>query len=525
MRLLLLLAGLALGVLAVGLVLRLLKPLPSLAGRSRSCVPDDTGETLLGRTFGPSVAAHPGLSGILPLAEARESFAARVLLVRAAERCLDVQYYIWHGDTSGRMLLGELEKAAARGVRVRLLLDDNGTSGLDRELAALDRRPNIEVRLFNPFTVRRPKLIGYAMDPLRLNRRMHNKSITADNQATIVGGRNVGDAYFGASRESLFADLDVLAVGAVVPEVSADFDRYWDSESAYPAATILPDSGAARRPPLPANAARLARAYERAVRKSLISKQMREGRPDLLWVPVRMVSDDPAKALGKARQSELLIARLLPMVGNPKSALAMVSAYFVPAKDGTAELAALARSGVKVSVLTNALNATDVAIVHAGYQKHRRALLEAGVSLFEMKGQGKAALKLSPMGSGRMLSRPVFRSSGSSLHAKTFAIDRTHLFVGSFNFDPRSALLNTELGFLIECPQLAGELHDALESGLADTAYAVRLAADGRGLEWWEKGADGADGGALVHRKEPNSGPLQRTMLRLLSLLPIDWLL
>ncbi|MCG2839827.1 phospholipase D family protein [Sandaracinobacter sp. RS1-74] len=526
MRFLLLLACLALGILALGWILRLLRPLPPLADRPASAALGNTADTSLGRLLAPLAAAHPGLSGILPLSDAHEAFAARMLLIRKAERSLDLQYYIWRADVSGRLLLEEVRKAADRGVRVRLLLDDNGTSGLDRELAFLHRHPHIEVRLFNPFTIRRPKLLGYAMDFFRLNRRMHNKSLTADNQATIIGGRNIGDEYFGASQESLFVDLDVLAAGAVVPRLSADFDRYWESESAYPADRILRLAGEpVAIAPASAEAQGRAQAYEHMVRESLIARELaaRElasGRSDFEWTAVQMVSDDPAKGLGKARDSDLLIGRLLPLLGNPEQRLALVSAYFVPTTSGTAQLTALARGGVEVSVLTNALNATDVAVVHAGYAKHRRALLEGGVRLYELKGEGKASLKLTPSGSGS-ISRPVFRASGSSLHAKTFALDGARIFVGSFNFDPRSASLNTELGFLIDSPRLAGALQAMFDEEGGEAAYEVRLSADGRSLMW----LDEADGKRSLLLKEPNSGPLQRTILKLLALLPIDWLL
>ena len=195
--------------------------LPPLAGRTTSQAILDTGNTRLGRAVMPMVAAHPPYSGVYPLRDAREAFAARALLAQAAEKTLDVQYYIWHKDISGTLLLNALHAAADRGVRVRLLLDDNNTSGLDETLSALDSHPNIEIRLFNPFAIRKPRALGYLTDFRRLNRRMHNKSFTADNQVSIVGGRNVGDEYFGATDAVLFADLDVMAAGPVVREVSS----------------------------------------------------------------------------------------------------------------------------------------------------------------------------------------------------------------------------------------------------------------------------------------------------------------
>src|SRR5690606_12891537 len=219
--------------LLLAIVLAMTSRLPQQGDRPSSSRLTDTADTRLGRGIAPMALAHPGLSGVLPLTVGSEAFAARVALADAAERSLDVQYYIWHGDMSGTLLFEALHRAADRGVRVRLLLDDNNTGGLDPVLATLDTHPMIEVRLFNPFPHRQWRWLGYICDFPRLNRRMHNKSFTADNQATILGGRNVGDEYFDAGDGMLFVDLDVLATGPVVDEVSRDFDRYWSSDSAY----------------------------------------------------------------------------------------------------------------------------------------------------------------------------------------------------------------------------------------------------------------------------------------------------
>lgn len=222
----------ALGLLALCLlagVLTWCSTLPSLENRelSQALSVSTAKTTPLGKTIVPHANANPGKSGVYSLSEAREAFAARMLLAQAAERTLDIQYYIWRPDQTGTLLFEALHAAADRGVRVRLLLDDINTSGLDRMLSALDSHPLIEVRLFNPFIVRKPRIVGFVTDFFRANRRMHNKSFTVDNQVTIIGGRNVGDEYFGATDNSLFEDLDVLAVGPVVDEVSQDFDRYW----------------------------------------------------------------------------------------------------------------------------------------------------------------------------------------------------------------------------------------------------------------------------------------------------------
>lgn len=500
--------------------------LPPLDGRTQtSALPTDAAAaTRLGVGLAAQVVAHPGQTGILPLADAQQAFAARMLLARAAERTLDVQYYIWHDDITGTLLLDALRQAAQRGVRVRLLLDDNGIAGMDDILARLDADPRIEVRLFNPFAFRPLKALGYVTSFGRANRRMHNKSFTADNQATIAGGRNVGDEYFGATEGVLFADLDVLAVGAVVPDVSADFDRYWASASAYPLAPLLGRAAAANavanevanEAPVQHAAAQAERdpragRYLAALRQSEVVTEMVAGRSPLQWSRVTLVSDDPRKGQGQAGERELLPYRLRRVIGEPAASLDLVSPYFVPTASGVKAFTALAKRGVKIRILTNALEATDVAAVHAGYAKWRKALLQAGIELHEMRRQGEDRPKQAP---------GAFGSSGSSLHAKTFAVDGARVFVGSFNFDPRSAELNTEAGFVIDSAPLAARVGQAFDTTIPARSYAVRLDEHGR-LYWLE-----ARGGTQIrHDEEPGTSLWQRAGVGLLSLLPIDWLL
>lgn len=438
-------------------------------------------------------------------------------MTHAAERTLDLQYYIWRLDTTGVLLLEALHEAADRGVRVRLLLDDSGTAGIDGELAALASHPNIQIRLFNPFVVRSPKWLGFLTDFSRANRRMHNKAFIADNQASIIGGRNIADEYFAASGDVHFSDLDVLAVGDVVDAVSADFDRYWRSASAYPVARLLSGTD-------PAGLERLARAageesrdpeadrYLEAVAETELVQKLVAGELELEWSPVHMLSDDPAKGLGQASDEGLLFHELERLFSDAEASVALVSPYFVPAEAGTAALRRQARDAVQVRVLTNALEATDVIAVHAGYAKRRKALLEAGVRLYEMhrgSNQQGDGLRAGPFG-----------SSGTSLHAKTFAVDGERVFVGSFNFDPRSAHLNTELGFIIESPALARQIDATFETGIPSSAYEVRLDREGD-LYWIEQ----RDGRVIRHDTEPNTGRLKRLGVFLISLLPIEWLL
>lgn len=490
--------------------------LPPLDHRSTSSAlpPEAARETRLGQALAPLATAHPGHSGIYPLSDPLEAFAVRALLMRAAQRTLDVQYYIWRDDTTGALLIQELLAAAGRGVRVRLLLDDVGTSGLDAQWSALEQHPGIEVRLFNPMAVRRPKALGFLTDFARANRRMHNKSLTADNQATLIGGRNIGDEYFGATDGVLFADLDVLAVGAIVPQVSQDFDRYWASDSSYPVGPLLgaPRQRQALDERLAASAASAAtQQYQQAIAAMPFLQQLQQGRLPLEWSAVHMVSDDPAKGLNRSAPEGLLVTQLAPIIGTPQHTVDLVSPYFVPTRAGVDAFVRLRERGIDVRVLTNSLQATDVAVVHAGYARWRRQLLAAGVALFEMRPDPAAP---EHPGSG------PFGSSGASLHAKTFAIDAQRVFVGSFNFDPRSAHLNTELGFLIDNPRLAAQVVEAFALRIPQRSYRVLLDAQGQ-LEWHA----GVGDPPQVLRSEPDTHWLERVWLRFLMLLPIEWLL
>lgn len=493
--------------------------LPALEGRSASFAlpPEQAAQTTLGRGITPVLQPRGDLSGFHALADPQDAFAARALLSHAAEKTLDVQYYIWRDDITGILLLEELHAAAQRGVRVRLLLDDNGTSGLDSWLAALDSHPLIEVRLFNPFSLRSPKVLGFITHFSRANRRMHNKSLTADNSATIVGGRNIGDEYFGATDGVLFADLDVLAIGPVVQATSNDFDRYWASASAYPVAGLLPAVSPERLQQLHKRSNLIeqepaAAQYVQALRELPFIQQLVDGQLPLEWAHATLVSDDPAKGLGQAAAQGLLSEQLAVILGQPQRNVDLVSPYFVPTAAGVKAFTQLTEQGVSVRILTNALEATDVAAVHSGYAKRRKALLEGGVELFEMRRDSQTAKPRGKTG--------PFGSSGSSLHAKTFAVDGKQMFIGSFNFDPRSLNLNTELGFVIQSPLFASEIKSVFDQGLQQSAYQLQLSDEGK-LYWLDRQ------GEQVQRldQEPGTSFWQRAGVRLMSWLPIEWLL
>jgi cardiolipin synthase C len=493
--------------------------LPSLEGRHESFALGGTATTGLGRAVQPDLAAHPGLSGIHALSIPSDAFGARAMLAAVAERSIDAQYYIWHGDETGNLLFEQIWRAAERGVRVRLLLDDNNTQGLDETIAALDAHPNIEIRLYNPLPYREARALAFVTDFTRVNRRMHNKSFTVDNQVTVTGGRNVGNEYFGAGNDFAFTDLDVIGIGPVVQDVSGTFDLYWNSPSAYPATPIVgaakPDAAAwlaARFADTRADADSIA--YVKVLRETPLAQQLLAGKLPFEWTKTRLVHDDPAKTLAATPTRDmLLLGDVMQAGGRPQVSFDLVSPYFVPGEEGTAALVRLAQSGVKVRVLTNSLGATDVVPVHAGYAKRRCDLLRAGVRLYELKPLGDAA-------SASEKSKTGFHSSGH-LHAKTASFDRERVFVGSFNFDLRSALLNTEMGLVIDSPLLARRLSEAFDTEIPKVAYEARIAPDGRCPEWIEQ----TSSGEVRHDTEPDSTPGQRAWLRFLEALPIDWLL
>ena len=497
--------------------------LPANVERKPSSVLTDTGNTPLARSLAPRVAANPGKTAVYTLPSGREAFAARMALASVAERGIDAQYYIWHDDVTGALLMRALLAAADRGVRVRMLIDDNNTKGLDPAIAMLDAHPNIEVRLFNPFANRSTRLADYATDFSRLNRRMHNKSFTVDNQVTIVGGRNIGDEYFGAADEMEFADLDVMAAGAVVRDVSAQFDAYWNSAPAYPATSIVGPSTPDAQARVLARWAQLleeprAGKYLGAVRETPMVQQLLTRTLPLQWVPAHLVYDDPAKVLNPPDRTELHMGpRLEAAMGKPMTELDLVSPYFVPTDDGTSALRALADRGVQVRVLTNSLSATDVGPVYAGYSKYREALLTGGnLRLFELK---RTAPDDSEAADRKR--RGIGSSADAGLHAKTFAADRQRIFIGSFNLDPRSARLNTEMGVVLDSPPLASRLSDLFANEIPRTQYEVRLAPDGQGVEWVEQTA----AGPVIYGSSPETGVMRRAWIRFLSVMPIEWLL
>jgi putative cardiolipin synthase len=450
------------------------------------------------------------------------AFAYRAATAAAANSSLDVQYYIWHDDLTGRLLAAELMRAAERGVRVRVLVDDVDARAKHDLFRVADLHPNIEVRLFNPYYSRTGTLgmlTEWVWRTKRLNRRMHNKAWIADNHVAIVGGRNIGDEYFGASRHSNFSDLDVVLTGPPVADVSAAFDIYWNDPNAVPVSRFE------GKPPKPEELARLvqmARDYpqqagETPYLQALSDPQTRaellaKSPPPLAVERVRLLVDDPAKvgARTDGLDASNVLSGLVDTIAGADEELLIVSPYFVPREEGTRNLVRGVERGVRTAVLTNSLAATDVAAVHTGYARQRRELLRGGVELYEMKrkaGSEEGRSQISLTG-----------SSGASLHTKAMIIDRRWVYIGSMNLDPRSAYLNTEMGVLVESEALAAQVRDQFERATApELSYRVVLE-DGEGLVWYDR----VQGRPRRLEREPDASAGRRLGVTLLRVLPID---
>ncbi|MDQ2095455.1 phospholipase D-like domain-containing protein [Rhodalgimonas zhirmunskyi] len=505
----------ALLVLALAVyALRRLFALPDISNRAQAPARPLAKDTDLGRAVSRDMIRNPGKTGVVPLLDAKAAFAYRLAMVDKAQVSIDVQYYIWRDDVSGLLLIDALRRAAKRGVKVRLLLDDIGISGVDPYIAALTNAPNFDVRLFNPSTARNPKLLSFAFDFMRMNRRMHNKSLIVDGAAAIIGGRNIGDEYSQTNSDLFFLDLDVLVTGVIVSDISQMFAAYWNCLSAYEADLIIPGPGDPDR--LNRKIADLAdqpAAQEFRETAAQIVSDLATQEEGLEWTDVQLLADDPAKGRGGARRDQLMVSRLVPILAGVETRLDLMSAYFVPGKPGRKAFSKLAKSGKTVNVLTNAIDTTDVLLVHSGYTKYRRALLKSGVTLFELKRQDDDT-----EGKDHFLPLGL---SGTSLHAKTFAIDDARIFIGSFNFDMRSAMLNCEMGVLIESPTLARRMREAFDTRIALSAYRPALSPSGK-LVWHE---DLPNGGRRVHKGEPGATLWQRMVLAIIGRLPVEWLL
>lgn len=483
--------------------------------RLESTAIPDTADTSLGAKVALLKSAQTGgESGFYPLDDGIDALTARLLLAERAERSIDTQYYLIKDDTAGLAFTAALLRAADRGVRVRLLVDDVFTKGYDAGMTALDSHPNFEIRIFNPFNRGAAGKAWSALTDLRrVNRRMHTKTFTVDNQVTIVGGRNIAAEYFGAREDAKFGDLDVVGVGGVAREVSSMFDSFWNHETALPvgAFAIMPDDPTSelvqvrRRLEKSREQIRHTKYAEAVVEKAL--EFMASDSKLMVWAPYQLVYDSPDKGIKSTSTPSVAITpNLVDALRAAQRELIVVSPYFVPRKSGVEFFSALQASGVQVTIVTNSLAANNQVTVHGGYAPSRKPLLESGVQIFEVRPDANVK------------GAEIVAASGAkaTLHTKAFLVDRHTIFVGSFNFDPRSANLNTESGVIIESTRLGEEFGDTFDRGIKSQTYELFLNDAGK-LRW--RGFEA--GGEVIYKKEPKSTWGQRFVAGLVRLLPV----
>lgn len=487
--------------------------------RNPSFALEDPGRTTAGQFFLSELDKHPGQSGFILLPSAEEAFRARNGAAAIADKTIDAQYYIWDSDTTGKLLVNRLIRAADRGVRVRLLLDDHLTTGRDLSIAIVDSHPNIEVRVFNPFLHRAFRGIDFLTDFSRVNHRMHNKAFIADNAVAVLGGRNIGNHYFGVDPDANFRDLDVLAIGPAVRDVSRSFDIFWNSDLAVPigAVTDFDVSTEARQTHIRAlrewsikEADGYPYVFFRERRQRIATLDQLRDR--FIWAEAEVLFDDPGKAEGTGNRG--ITPRLLQVIANLKNELLIESAYFVPGRRGVALLRGLEERGVDVRILTNSLASTDVPAAFSGYAQYRVPLLRHDVELHELKAD---------LGSARQYWSILAVRARATLHTKALVFDRSAAFIGSMNLDPRSRDINTEIGLLIHSEELSKQVAAFIELGMEpENSYALSLndkPASGQEPLIWQAEAQGE---IVRHYYEPDTALLHQIGAWFLSLLPIE---
>ncbi|MDP9996020.1 putative cardiolipin synthase [Variovorax boronicumulans] len=463
----------------------------------------DVGQTELGQLAAKGVPGDStALSGFRLLPEAAFAFDARISLARHAEKSLDVQYYLIQKDDVGLLFLKELREAAARGVRVRLLVDDLYTAGEDEVFSSFSAFPNVEVRLFNPLPSRADSLATRLLFSLtdfgRINHRMHNKMLIADNSFAVSGGRNIGNEYFMRSTAANFIDMDVISSGAVVRQMSEGFDRYWNSSHAWPIERIAPlrttpEAAQQRFDAIVRTAVPDVPIRPRDVlNKSPVGEQLITGKIDRYWALGTLFVDDPEKITRKADDAYAgsVTEGALSVINSARREVKIGSPYFIPGTRGMEMMKKAIESGGRITVITNSLGATDEPLAYAGYERYRADMLKIGVTIYE----------IAPMLTARSGQFGDFGKTISRLHAKLAVIDDERFFVGSMNLDHRSAAVNTEVGLVIDSPELVADYNKLMNSQRINLGYRLRLAPNGRRVQWLEYDDAGGD---IVHEDEP----------------------
>jgi len=459
-------------------------------------------------------SGEPGESGFLELDDAIDALAARYVFAKRAEVSIDAMYFVIKGDPAGALFIMSLVEAADRGVRVRVLVDDAEVTDYATGVGALNGHPNIEIRIFNPFARNLPRWWNAVIDFRRINRRMHNKAFIVDAKVGVVGGRNIASEYFGARPDVVFVDSDFACVGPIIDELTGMFDTYWNHRTAVPIEALFktPDDPEAAlmslRDRLDSTRRQLDDGPYSQVLTQAVLDRVDMSDDELVWAPHRFLFDHPDKGLKRRpdKVEPLITPDLFAAAEQIEEELIIISPYFVPRKAGLKLLRNLRQKGIRVIVVTNSLASTNQTLVHSGYAPTRKRLLNVGVELFE----------INPTAEELAQSRDDMAAGKGTLHAKAFVADRQRLFVGTFNFDPRSAYINTEMGVIIENPPLAREWADDVITALPANTY--RLTLNDKGALRWTGQENGE---TVVYKHEPETGFWQRFRVNLLKIMPI----
>ena len=472
--------------------------------------------TELGKIIETEVLRHPGKSGFNVIPYGRDAFTARIAMTDLTEKTLDLQYYLWEQDETGRLLALHTLRVADRGVKVRVLLDDIGLQGRDSMLAAMDAHPNIEIRIFNPFSSRGLHAFDFLTDMERVNHRMHNKTVIMDNAFAIVGGRNIGNHYFGVSDNINFRDLDIGAVGPIVRDVSRMYDYFWNGKWSVPIASLVNkhytlEDLKKERQKLVSQVKKDRYPYPLAEDEKELQRDMRKILHQAVWAKGEVIWNDPVQMKrDREKQTNTMLVRLRRRLDHLHKSFLTENPYFVPQKRGVQRLVALRERGVRIRVLTNSLRANDVLATYAGYAEYRKELLQHGIELYELRDDA---------GASRIINRSAVKTKvRTGLHAKVMLFDEKDVFVGSFNLDPRSSVINTEGGLYVHSAALAKRIEAFMAEGI-DLRNAYRLGLDAKGDITWttiEKGKK------VIYTSEPDVSAWDKLKVNLLQLLPLE---
>lgn len=490
--------------------------------RTTSCTFSDTSNTRLGQLTSKQINHHPNESAFVLLDTGREAFNSRIALADAAEASLDAQYYIWNADKTGRLLADRLLRAAERGVRVRLLLDDYGVGSKDNELFALDTHSNIDVRVYNPFNAGFRKGLrkwaNFAFGFNRLIRRMHSKTFVVDNSFAIVGGRNIGDEYFDARGDMNLRDRELLAAGPVVATINKQFDEMWNSQWSIPIDALVSFKLSAEEVKAQYTGLRSFsndsenRPYPLPDRRELRAPLIESWFEAAIWAPAEFVYNPPEITGGDEVNGTVVADHLIKLLNTSEKEVLVESAYFIIADEMLERVKPLREKNVRIRALTNSLVTTDVWTIHAGYTRNRKDILRHGVELYELRPDAASCRRL--VDNDRLDCADFL----FSLHAKSVVFDRKVVYVGSFNLNPRSSNLNTETALIVYSPALAERIAGDIEENMQpENSWQVKLN-DAENLEWHARTGD--QDSVVTH--EPGTSILIRFKTYIFSLFPVE---